>query len=123
MGEKNKVPSIIALTNIIASLESGSRLRALDPTSRAILKFVGLQNFQGQEVGTSEILASLGTIASSVTLLNRISALDEGGWIQREKSPHPRRRKSILLTDKARSEIARLSLSLDDTLQAMASPR
>ena len=120
-GERKKIPSIIALTNVIAALESGSALQVLDPTSRAILKFVGLQNFQGQEVGASEILASLSSIASSVTLLNRISALDEGGWITREKSTLHHRRKSILLTKKARQEIDRLSLSLDDAMQTMVS--
>lgn len=121
VGESKKVPSIIALTNVIAALESGSALQGLDPTSRAILKFVGLQNFQDHEVGASEILASLSSIASSVTLLNRISALDEGGWIMREKSTLHHRRKSILLTKKARQEIDRLSLSLDDAMQAMVS--
>lgn len=121
--DQNKVPSLIALTNVIAALESGSRLRALDPTSRAILKFVGLQNFRGQEVGASEILISLGSLASSVTLLNRISALDEEGWIRREKSVLHHRRKSILLTDEARAEIARLSNSLDAALQDLVSQK
>lgn len=117
---KGKLPSIIALGNIISALEAGSAFKTLDPISRAIVKFVGMQNHNGQEVGASEILSSLGSLASSVTLLNRISALDADGWIQKTPSGLHHRRKSITLTGKARREIARLSLSLDKTLADLA---
>lgn len=120
---KGKLPSIIALGNVISALEAGSAFKTLDPISRAIVKFVGTQNHNGQEVGASEILSSLSSLASSVTLLNRISALDADGWIQRAPSELHHRRKSITLTGKARHEIARLSLSLDKALADLAAAK
>jgi hypothetical protein len=114
-----KVPTIIALTNIIAALEAGSGLSDLDPVSRAIVKFVGQQNFEGGEVGASEILAGLSSAASPVTLLGRIGALHDGGWLEKTPSSLHHRRKAITLTDKARAEISRLSSSLDAALQSL----
>lgn len=116
---KRRIPSIIALTNMIEALEAGSAFNTLDSTSRAIIKFVGLQNVRGDEVGASEILASLSSLASSVTLLNRISTLSETGWLEKCQSSLHHRRKSIALTSKARAEIARLSSSLDVALQSL----
>jgi len=120
---KPKVPSIIALTNMIEALEAGSAFKALDPTSRAIIKFVGLHNVRGEEVGASEILASLGSLASSVTLLSRIGMLSETGWLKKEQSGLHHRRKSIILTGKAKGEISRLSASLDVALETLVAQR
>lgn len=120
---KGRIPSIIALTNMIEALEAGSAFSTLDPTSRAIVKFVGLQNVRGEEVGASEILASLSSLASSVTLLNRIGTLSETGWLKKGQSSLHHRRKSITLTGKARAEIARLSSSLDVALQSLATQK
>lgn len=120
---KERIPSIIALTNMIEALEAGSAFNALDPISRAIIKFVGLQNVRGDEVGASEILASLSSLASSVTLLNRIGTLTETGWLEKGHSSLHHRRRAITLTSKANAEITRLSSSLDAALQSLVKQR
>ena len=112
----HKLPALVALSNLIAAMESGSRMADLDQIARALLKFVWTETAEGREVAAVDIVSGLAKIASPVTLSARIGQLVDAGWLKKSESEAHHRRKAIVLTSKAIEEVQILSKALEKKL-------
>lgn len=115
--------TLFALTNILDAAEGRSGLGALDPESRAILKFVGASSSAGQEVCIKDITRNPQLHASPVTLVKRIQGLCMAGWLEQGTSTVHHRRVTLSLSAKARRELNAVSLQLEtDLAQLLKQP-
>ena len=111
--------TLFALTNILDAAEGRSSLGAMDPESRAILKFLGASNEAGQEVCIKDVTRNPQLHGSPVTLVKRIQGLCEGGWLEQGTSPVHHRRVTLTLSPKARRELDAVSTQLEADLQQL----
>lgn len=108
--------TLFALSNILDAAEGRSKLGAMDPDSRAILKFVGASSEAGQEVCVKDITHNPQLHASPVTLVKRIQSLCDDGWLVQGTSLVHHRRVTLTLSAKARRELNAVSARLESEL-------
>lgn len=111
--------TLFALSNILDAAEGQSSLGAMDPESRAVLKFVGASTHAGQEVCVKDITHNPQLHGSPVTLLRRIQKLCEGGWLVQGTSPLHHRRVTLSLSSKARQELNVVSSKIESELSQL----
>lgn len=111
--------TLFALSNILDAAEGRSKLGAMDPESRAILKFVGASTAAGQEVCIKDITGNPQLHGSPVTLVKRIQSLCEGGWLVQGTSTIHHRRVTLNLSPKARRELNSVSSRLESDLDQL----
>ena len=108
--------TLFALSNILDAAEGRSRLGAMDPESRAILKFVGASTEAGQEVCIKDITGNPQLHGSPITLVKRIQSLTESGWLVQGTSDLHHRRVTLSLSAKARRELNAVSSRIESEL-------
>lgn len=114
---------LFALTNILDAAEGRSRMGALDPESRAILKFVGASADAKQEVCIKDITRNPQLHGSAVTLVKRIQGLCEAGWLVQGTSALHHRRITLSLSPKARRELNAVSTRVESELAQFLNQR
>lgn len=108
--------TLFALSNILDAVEGRSSLGAMDPESRAVLKFVGACATAGQEVCIKDVTHNPQLHGSPVTLAKRIQALCDAGWLVQGTSAEHHRRVTLSLSSKARRELNAVSSRLESEL-------
>jgi hypothetical protein len=114
--------TLFALSNILDAAEGQSGLASLDQESKAILKFVGANTRNGQEVCVKDITQNSALPGSPVTQMKRIQLLYREGWLVQGPSDQHHRRISLQLSPKATQELNAISEVLDSHLSSAFKP-
>jgi hypothetical protein len=109
--------TLFALSNILDAAEGQSGLSALEPESKAILKFVGANTRHGQEVCVKDITQNSALAGSPVTQMKRIQRLCQDGWLIQGSSDLHHRRITLQLSPRATREMNKVSAALDTQLR------
>jgi hypothetical protein len=108
--------TLFALSNILDAAEGQSGLAALDLESKAILKFVGANTRNGNEVCVKDITQNSALPGSPVTQMKRIQRLCQQGWLQQGASDVHHRRITLQLSTKATQELNTISELIETQL-------
>jgi hypothetical protein len=114
--------TLFALSNILDAAEGQSGLSGLDMESKAILKFVGANTRNGQEICVKDIAQNTALPGSPVTLMKRIQRLCNDGWLIQGSSDLHHRRVKLQLSDKATRELNAVSALLENQLGQTFTP-
>lgn len=101
--------TLFALSNILDAAEGQSCLALLDLESKAILKFVGANTRNGEEVCMKDITQNHALPGSPVTQMRRIQQLCKQGWLEQGTSLIHHRRITLRLSLKAMRELNAIS--------------
>ena len=108
--------TLFALSNILDAAEGQSGLASLDLESKTILKFVGANTRNGQEICVKDITQNSALPGSPVTQMKRIQQLCREGWLVQGSSRLHHRRISLLLSPRATQELNAISEVLENHL-------
>ena len=108
--------TLFALSNILDAAEAQSGLSALDQESKAILKFVGANTRNGQEICVKDITQNSALPGSPVTQMKRIQRLCQDGWLLQGSSELHHRRITLSLSPRATRELNAVSQQLEKQL-------
>lgn len=108
--------TLFALHNILNAAEGSTAFGGLDSESRAILKFIGQNTADGQEVCVTDITQNPALGGSPVTLMKRLRVLKDNGWVEMHSSELHHRRIRLELSLKAKQDLNKVSSAIEKSL-------
>lgn len=102
---------IFRIHRLIRVIEADTELDALNLSAREILKFIGARVAEGVQTRSSDVIAKTG-LGTPPTIYQRLTELEEAGWVKSIPDPEDGRAKLLLLTPRAEKAFQKMSKEL-----------
>lgn len=110
MEQKN---TFLALSNILNAVEGSSTFGSIELESQIVLKFIAANEAKDFEVCITDITSNPSIPGAAATKLKRVHRLRDEGWLIFSSSTQHHRRVRIMLSQKSKDEIGKMSEALD----------
>lgn len=102
---------IFRINKLIRVIEASTELDALNLSAREILKFIAERHAEGLQTRSSDVIQKTG-LGTPPTIYQRLSELEEAGWIESMPDPGDGRAKHLVLTPRAEKAFRQMSKEL-----------
>lgn len=107
----NRNDLIFRIHRLIRVIEASTELDALNLSAREILKFIGERNAEGVQTRSSDVILKTG-LGTPPTIYQRLSELEQAGWVTSVPDPQDGRAKLLVLTPRAEKAFQKMSKEL-----------